>query len=81
MRRVILGGRVILIFILKSALMIIFGDSVDDFTTAGKLAYCDDSNNATYNKGICALTVENLNDRETKMFGDMTDPNVDKGDN
>ena len=54
------------------AVMIIFGQTVDEFANSGKFAYCD-SDGVNYNKQVCALTLENMTEKEEAVMAPMID--------
>ena len=67
----------IVVGVSQPVLMIVFGEAVDDFTNAGKFAYCD-TNSTAFDIDICAITVRFMTDAEREMLENMdgADSNV-----
>ena len=60
----------IVVGVSQPVLMIVFGQAVDDFTTAGKFSFCDE-NSTTFDTGLCALTLEYLSESEQEMLDNI----------
>ena len=57
----------------QPAVMIIFGNPVDEFANAGQFEYCNNASTKTYNKGICALVREHMTTAEKDLMGTMNE--------